>query len=68
MLGDDHPTTLTSVNNMGVLLEAQGRLDEAEPYYRESLDGNRRVLGDNHRAHDRLAHGPRHAPQRSGAL
>ena len=30
------------------LLKFQDKLDEAEPYYRESLDGRRRVLGEDH--------------------
>ncbi len=29
-------------------LQAQGKLAEAEPYFREALEGNRRVLGDDH--------------------
>jgi tetratricopeptide (TPR) repeat protein len=33
---------------MGDLLHYQGKLDEAEPYYREALEGFRRVLGDEH--------------------
>ena len=41
VLGDDHPLTLTSINNMGGLLHSQGKLSEAEPYYRESLEGRR---------------------------
>ena len=28
-LGDRHPDTLISINNLGLLLKAQGRLDEA---------------------------------------
>ena len=28
-LGDRHPNTLTSINNLGSLLKDQGRLDEA---------------------------------------
>ncbi len=47
-LGDDDPDTLTSIDNMGVVLQAQGRLSEAERYYGEALDGRRRVLGDDH--------------------
>ena len=31
--------TLISVNNLAVLLHLQGRLAEAEPHYREALDG-----------------------------
>ncbi len=48
MLGNDHPDTLTSIGNMGGLLWAQGKLAEAEPYYREALVGRRRLLGDDH--------------------
>jgi non-specific serine/threonine protein kinase/serine/threonine-protein kinase len=47
-LGDDHPSTLSSIQNMGWLLQQQGKLDEAEPFYREALEGKRRVLGDDH--------------------
>jgi len=48
ILGDDHHDTLTSINETGVLLQAQGKLDEAMPYLREALEGCRRVLGDDH--------------------
>ncbi len=48
VLGDEHPNTLSSINNMGVLLRSQGKLAEAEPYYREALEGRRRVLGSEH--------------------
>ncbi len=48
VLGDDHVRTLMVINNMGLLLQAQGRLADAEPYYREALQGHRRVLGDEH--------------------
>ncbi|MFO0859473.1 MAG: tetratricopeptide repeat protein [Phycisphaerales bacterium] len=48
VLGEEHPDTLTSINNMGFLLEAQGKLDQAEPYYREALEKRRRVLGEEH--------------------
>ena len=36
-LGKDHPVTLTSLNNLAALLQAQGKLAEAEPLYREAL-------------------------------
>jgi serine/threonine protein kinase/Tfp pilus assembly protein PilF len=48
VLGQEHPDTLTSINNLGGLLQFQGRLDEAEPHYRESLEKRRRVLGEEH--------------------
>ena len=37
-LGEDHPDTLLSLNNMALLLQAQGRLAEAEPLFREALE------------------------------
>ena len=48
VLGDDHPDTLNSICNMGMLLEAQGELEEAEPYCREAMETSRRVLGVEH--------------------
>ena len=36
-LGDTHPSTLVSINNLGDLLQARGALDEAEPLMREAL-------------------------------
>ncbi|MBL8886999.1 MAG: tetratricopeptide repeat protein [Phycisphaerales bacterium] len=49
LLGDDHFDTLTSINNMGILLQWWGKLSEAEPYLRECLERKRRVLGDDHK-------------------
>lgn len=46
LLGDDHVDTLDSISEMGLLLRAQGKDAEAEPYYHEALAGRRRVLGD----------------------
>ena len=48
VLGEEHPDTITSINNMGVLLQSQGKLAEAEPYYRDALEKSRRVLGEEH--------------------
>jgi hypothetical protein len=53
-LGDSHPSTLISISNMARLLQAQGKLGEAEPLAREALDGFRRTLGDSH-PHTRAA-------------
>ncbi len=48
VLREEHPDTLTSINNMGALLWSQGKLAESEPYYREALEKSRRVLGEEH--------------------
>jgi serine/threonine protein kinase/tetratricopeptide (TPR) repeat protein len=50
VLGGEHPDTLTSICNMGLLLKSQGKLAEAETYYREALQKCRRVLGEEHRS------------------
>jgi hypothetical protein len=47
-LGDAHPQTLVSINNMAHLLLVRGELAEAEPLYREALEGLRRAHGDAH--------------------
>merc|ERR1719424_468310 len=47
-LGDRHPNTLTSINNLGFLLKNQGDLDGAEALYREALAASRETLGDRH--------------------
>ncbi len=47
-MGDSHPSTLTSICSLATLLQAQGKLGEAEPLFREALDGQRRTLGDSH--------------------
>lgn len=45
-LGEEHIDTLTSMNEMGLLFWAQGRLEEAEPLFLELLATRRRVLGE----------------------
>jgi tetratricopeptide (TPR) repeat protein len=47
-LGVEHPDTLSSVSDLGQLLQARGKLDAAEPLVREALAGRRRLLGDTH--------------------
>ena len=37
-LGQDHPQTLTCLNYLAGLLQAQGHLEEAEPFLREALE------------------------------
>jgi hypothetical protein len=45
VLGSRHPETLTSLNNMAFLYNAQGRYGEAEPLYQEALQARRELLG-----------------------
>jgi tetratricopeptide (TPR) repeat protein len=48
VLGAEHPDTLTSVNNLALLLYDQGKYDEAEPLFRRALEARERVLGPEH--------------------
>ncbi|MFM6589981.1 MAG: CHAT domain-containing protein [Microcystis panniformis] len=47
-LGDNHPNTATSLNNLAELYRVQGRYSEAEPLYKEALSIWEQQLGDNH--------------------
>ena len=47
-LGNEHSDTLDSISYLGLLLNAQGKLDQAEPLLRETLESSRRKLGDEH--------------------
>ena len=58
-LGPDHPDVATSLNNLAVLYQAQGRYGEAEPLYQRALAIREKALGP----------GPprrRHQPQQPG--
>jgi hypothetical protein len=48
VLGPEHPDTATSLNNLGSLLQAQGDLAGARPYYERALAVRERVLGPEH--------------------
>lgn len=47
-LGEEHPDTLTSMNSLGMTLNAQGNLIEAKKLHEEALEVRRRVLGEEH--------------------
>ncbi|KAI9764624.1 MAG: hypothetical protein M1839_005799 [Geoglossum umbratile] len=47
-LGGEHPDTLTSVSNLGLALESQGKCEEAEAMHRRALEGYEKVLGPEH--------------------
>ena len=48
LLGEDHPDTLASLNNLHSFYYRQGRYDEAAPIASEVLTGTGRALGENH--------------------
>ncbi|WP_414623329.1 tetratricopeptide repeat protein [Calothrix sp. CCY 0018] len=47
-LGDNHPDTAMSLNNLANLYFSQGRYSEAEPLYIQAVEIVERVLGENH--------------------
>jgi len=47
-LSEDHPASLTSLNQLADFLFSQGRIDEVEPLDRKTLEIRRRVLGEEH--------------------
>mgnify|MGYP003319805079 CR=1 FL=1 len=47
-LGDRHPDTLSSINNLGMLLQDLGKLEDAEPLLRRALEGTDAALGKSH--------------------
>jgi CHAT domain-containing protein/Tfp pilus assembly protein PilF len=48
ILGDNHPNTATSLNNLAGLYESQGKYSEAETLYQQALAIIKAQLGDNH--------------------
>ncbi|RYP11797.1 hypothetical protein DL767_010722 [Monosporascus sp. MG133] len=48
VLGREHPDTLTSMNNLALVLNSQGKYDEAEQMHRQALALREAVLGRKH--------------------
>ena len=48
VLGEDHPTTLVSANNLVAVLRDLGELQAARDLAEDNLDRGRRVLGEDH--------------------
>jgi tetratricopeptide (TPR) repeat protein len=48
LLGDDHPETRVSANNLAVDLHALGEYEQARQLHDDTLTRKRRVLGDDH--------------------
>jgi len=47
-LGPEHPGTLMSINNLGIVLEAQGKVAEARKLYEQTLAIHKRIRGPEH--------------------
>jgi hypothetical protein len=47
-LGEEHPATLTSINNLAGLYGSQGRYSESEPLDLRALEARERTLGEEH--------------------
>jgi hypothetical protein len=48
VLGDEHPDTLTSMNNLAGTLKAQGDMTGSRGLREQALNISRRVLGEEH--------------------
>jgi tetratricopeptide (TPR) repeat protein len=48
LLGQEHPDTLDSVNNLGLVLRSQGKYTEAKAMHQQALEGREKVLGQEH--------------------
>ena len=47
-LGEEHPSTLNSINELGIVLSRQGKYKEAEIMHQRALKGYEKVLGPEH--------------------
>eukprot|EP01038_Epipyxis_sp_PR26KG_P005622 gene5622-7764_t len=47
-LGENHPHTLTCMNNLAVLYDKLGKYELAETFHKDCLDKRRDILGDDH--------------------
>jgi len=48
VLGEKHPDTLGSMNNLAEVLRSQGKYDEAESMHRQTLMLTKKMLGEEH--------------------
>jgi non-specific serine/threonine protein kinase/serine/threonine-protein kinase len=48
VLGEEHPGTLTSMNELAELYRHQGRYAAAEPMYKHALQTREKILGEEH--------------------
>jgi Tetratricopeptide repeat len=48
VLGKEHPGTLTSMNNLALVLESQGKYYDASTLCQQAFSGFRKTLGEGH--------------------
>ncbi|KAI1839929.1 hypothetical protein JX266_013863 [Neoarthrinium moseri] len=48
VLGPEHPSTLSSMNNLACVLDSQGKYEEAETMHRKTLELREEVFGPEH--------------------
>lgn len=48
IVGPDHPSVATSLNNLAALYETQGHYAQAEPLYKRALQIHEKALGPDH--------------------
>ena len=48
LLGEDHPNTLNSMNNLAGLYLNMRRIEESKLLFKECYEKSRRALGENH--------------------
>ncbi len=48
ILGEEHPNTATSYNNLGLVYARQGEYKKAEELYKKALEISERILGEEH--------------------
>jgi hypothetical protein len=48
ILGEEHPDTISAMNNLANTLSDQGQLDEAATMKKEVLAKRKRILGEEH--------------------
>ena len=68
VLGEDHPDTAWSYNNVAYNLNAQGKYAEAGPLFQKALDIFRRLLGEGHPDTAASYNERRFQPVRSGEI
>jgi tetratricopeptide (TPR) repeat protein len=54
-LGKDHPSTLSTVHNMGSVFDHQGEYGKALEWYQRALDGRLKIYGEDHPSTRRTA-------------